>query len=498
MSSMATEERERVYRFESLDASGVFLGLGVLQCCFLGVGLLTGVLALTGGLPLPVAAVPVLTGAGLSFGRVAGRRLWEWVPLLAGWGWMRATRGQHWFARLPLLPAIEGREPALPAPLLGLSVVEVPWRGSLRLGAVADSMRRTLTAAVPVAGPEFVVQPRDAQEYLLGGWADVLNQFAVDRGVVTHLSWCDVTRPSGLHEHRRWLAAVARGAAHPEADASYGGLLADATAVAASHETLLGVTVSRDRLPRHSTALAADPDDALARALAASVESLLRSLRAAGLSGADPLDGAGLARMVRSRLGAPGNDAPAGGLAGRLGLESLAAAGPLAVEAAWRHLRVDGSWHRTYWVASWPRLPVGPAWLEPFLSGGGVARTMTVIYCPVSTYRSRKRIERDLVKLDSDAQTRQDKGRRVDARHRRATQSLLDREEELVAGYAEMTYLGLVGVTAASEEELLEHCDVVEQLGRETGLELRALDGRQDLAWAAALPLGLAPRTLLL
>jgi hypothetical protein len=366
-------------------------------------------------------------------------------------------------------------------------VVEVPWRGSLHLGAVADSTGHTLTAAVPVAGPEFVVQPRDAQEYLLGGWADVLNQFAVDRGMVTHLSWCDVTRPSGLHEHRRWLAGVQRGAAHPEADASYGALLADATAVAASHETLLGVTVSRDRLPRHSTTLSADPDDALARALAASVESLLRSLRSAGLSGADPLDGAGLARMLRSRLNAPGHDAPAGGLAGRLGLASLAAAGPLAVEAAWRHLRVDGTWHRTYWVASWPRLPVGPAWLEPFLSGGGVARTMT-----------RKRIERDLVKLDSDAQTRQDKGRRVDARHRRATQSLLDREEELVAGYAEMTYLGLVGVTAASEEELLAHCDVVEQLARETGLELRALDGRQDLAWAAALPLGLAPRTLLL
>jgi hypothetical protein len=28
-------------------------------------------------------------------------------------------------------------------------------------------------------------------------------------------------------------------------------------------------------------------------------------------------------------------------------------------------------------------------------------------------------------------------------------------------------------------------------------MELRCLDGRQDLAWAAALPLGLAPRSLL-
>ena len=38
---------------------------------------------------------------------------------------------------------------------------------------------------------------------------------------------------------------------------------------------------------------------------------------------------------------------------------------------------------------------------------------------------------------------------------------------------------------------------IIEQLARESGMELRCLDGRQDLGWAAALPLGLAPRTLL-
>jgi hypothetical protein len=54
-----------------------------------------------------------------------------------------------------------------------------------------------------------------------------------------------------------------------------------------------------------------------------------------------------------------------------------------------------------------------------------------------------------------------------------------------------------VTVSASTEEELEEHSDVVEQLAREAGIELRVLDGRQDIAWAAALPLGLAPQTLL-
>ena len=137
----------------------------------------------------------------------------------------------------------------------------------------------------------------------------------------------------------------------------------------------------------------------------------------------------------------------------------------------------------------------GTEWTQFPLSGGGVTRSMTVYFQPVSTHQSRRRIERGLVKLDSDAATKEDKGRRVDARHRRATQALLDREEELVAGYPEMGYVGLVTVTAASQEALDEQAEVVEQLARESGMDLRVLDGRQDLAWASSLPLGLAPAT---
>lgn len=122
---------------------------------------------------------------------------------------------------------------------------------------------------------------------------------------------------------------------------------------------------------------------------------------------------------------------------------------------------------------------------------------MTVYFRPVPTHTSRRRIERDLVKLDSDAATKEDKGRRIDARHRRATQALLDREDELVAGYPEMGYCGLVTVAARSVDELEEHAEIIEQLAREAGMDLRVLDARQDTAWAATLPLGLAPSTLL-
>lgn len=493
---MATERTERMYRFEPLDTSGVFLGLGLVQCVVLGAGMLGGVGALTAGVPLGLAVVPVAAALAVAFGRVGGHHAWEWLLLGASWVGMRLGRGPRWFARLPL---VGDGEPAasLPPCLAGLSLIEVPWRGRLSLGAVHDGDRHSLTALVRVAGAPFVIESRADQERLLAGWGDALNQFATERSSVVHLSWSDFARRSGLSEHRAWLAGQAPGVPHPEAAASYAELVADATTTATAHDAVVSITVARDRLGRRSAA--SDGDSALSRALSMATEALLRALRAAGLDASDPLDVAEVRRLLRTRID-PAAAQPrlvGGRLVERLGLVSSASAGPLVLESSWRQVQVDGAFHRSWWVASWPRLAVPPCWLEPFLNGAGVTRTMTVIFGPVGAYSSRRRIERDLVKLESDAATKEQQGRRVDARHRRATQSLLDREDELVAGYAEMAYLGLVTVSATSEEELEDHGELVEQLAREAGMELRPLDGRQDLAWAAALPFGLAPKTLL-
>ncbi|QXC60612.1 hypothetical protein KSP35_20175 [Aquihabitans sp. G128] len=494
---MAPDRQDRTYRLEPLDPSGIFLGLGAVQCAFLGGGISSAVVALTAGLPLPVAVLPVLLSVAASFARLGGQALWEWIPLGATWTWTRLRRGRSWVAPLPLLPAPEGTNIALPPCLAGLDVTEVPWRARLGAGAVRDTVRNTLTALVHVSGPQFVVESRPEQERLLAGWGDVLNQFATERGIVTHLGWSDLARPSGLHEHLAWLSDQPAAADASDAADSYRELVEVGTSAATAHDVVVTITVARDRLGRRRTS-EANPEDLLQRALVSAVDALLRGLRAAGLTASDPLDVAELHRLLRERIEPTNraNQTGSGRLVDRLRLVTRTSAGPLATETTWSALRVDGAWHRTYWVACWPRLAVPPSWMEPFLSGGGITRTTTVILLPVSTWQSRRRIERDLVKHESDAATKEEKGRRVDARHRRATQALLDREEELVAGYAEMAYVGLVTVTASSSDELDEHCEITEQLARESGMELRSLDGRQDLAWAAALPLGLAPRTL--
>lgn len=203
---MASDRRDRVYRFDPADGSGVFLGLGVIQCGLTGGGLVMAVAALTQGVPLPLAALPGVAAVGLSFARVRGHAAWEWLPLATSWLVMRLGRGPRWFARIPLL--VEGEAPPMPLPpcLAGLRLIEVPWRGRQVLGAVLDEERHTLTAAVRVAGPQFGVQARGDQERLLAGWGDILNQFAVERGPVTHVAWSDLAAPSGLGEHRAWAS----------------------------------------------------------------------------------------------------------------------------------------------------------------------------------------------------------------------------------------------------------------------------------------------------
>ena len=146
--------------------------------------------------------------------------------------------------------------------------------------------------------------------------------------------------------------------------------------------------------------------------------------------------------------------------------------------------------HAAYVIAEWPRLDVPPAWMEPLLLHAGGIRTVSVHYEPVAPSRSQRAIERDSVKLASDEEQRSRSGFRVGARHRRAQSDVLEREAEIVAGYGEFEYVGFVVVTAHDVDELERSCAEYEQVAAQTGLELRRLDARHDLALPCVLPMG--------
>jgi hypothetical protein len=306
---------------------------------------------------------------------------------------------------------------------------------------------------------------------------------------------------AGLDEQLAYLEEQEASGDSSPAVAAYRDLLAQAGPMATQHEVLVTVTIDqrRVRLRRHA---APDPDAAAEKALLEELQLLSSRLESAGLIVDLPLCPAELANVLRARLdpfGAPRVQARhRRSLAELAGFVSVANAGPLAVQTAWDHVRVDRAVHAAYVVAEWPRLEVPPNWMEPLLLHAGGVRTVAVHYEPVAPSRSQRQVDRESVKLTSDEEQRTRTGFRIGARHRRAQAEVLEREAELVAGYGEFEFVGFVIVTALDVDTLDQSCGEYEQAAAQSGLELRRLDGRHDLALACALPIGrgIAPRRM--
>ena len=163
---------------------------------------------------------------------------------------------------------------------------------------------------------------------------------------------------------------------------------------------------------------------------------------------------------------------------------------PMAVDAAWGCVRVDGTWHTTYWVAQWPRIDVGPDFLAPLLLLPDVRRSVAVTMEPVPPLVAARQAEQARLAVDADDELRRQGGYRITARRRRAQVGLVRREAELADGHADYRFAGYVTVTADDRTDLDEACRLVEQAAGQAGLVLRPCYGEQASAVAATLPFG--------
>jgi hypothetical protein len=389
--------------------------------------------------------------------------------------------------------------PVLPPFMAGLTLIDagpVPWAPErlASVGAVTDRRTGTVSATVPVQPGGFCLLNRSEQERLIGGWGDVLGGFCRERSTVASVRWTETMAPVGLNGCRRFLAANGRGKPEPLDD--YRQLLEDAEATSSGHQILVTVTVAERRVRGRGGQRGAAATDALLE----EVRLLTARLHAAGIEAGLPLSPAELADIIRHgvdphALGAPG-DFPS--VAAAAGVMTMTRPAPLATDAAWSHVRVDGSAHRSFWVAEWPRLDMPPNWMEPLLMQPGAVRTISLIYEPVPPVRSRRQVDREATKLASDEEQRARSGFRIGARHHRQQGALAEREAELVAGYAELCFAGFLTVSTPDPDELDRACGEYLQAAAQSGLELRPLHGRHDLGLLCTLPVGrgLAERRL--
>lgn len=476
----------RVYRFGDSQRPGLVLGLSARQAIPLIAGVLALAIMLQTPLPPYVGLVGPLLGGGLAFGRWRGLPLAECLtPAVALYG--RRLIGVRRWVRPPLVG--DNTHHPLPAALRGLELLEPTDRA---FGVVRDRTAGCVTAVVRVRGRGFPLAAATEQDAMLAAWGSALSPFAREGAPVRQVVWQEWTHPVTSDTHHAFLSAVGIGqrrAAAP-AVADYLALVDEQAPVTIAHDVLIAVTVDERKVRARRTSrsrLAAAVD-----ALADELRLFSDRLEAAGLDVDAPLSPLELSAATRVRSD-PARAAQVTAL-----VRSLAAAtrhgalewGPMAVEPAWGHCRVDGAYHRSYQVAAWPRLPVGADWLSGLLTETGCIRTVTVVMEPVPMGRAARAADREVMSREADGDMKARKGFRVNARERKRLADAERRERELSDGHAEFEFAGLIDVCALNLDALDDDCAHLEQAAAQCLLDLRPLDARHELGWVASLPYG--------
>jgi hypothetical protein len=154
-------------------------------------------------------------------------------------------------------------------------------------------------------------------------------------------------------------------------------------------------------------------------------------------------------------------------------------------------LEIDGWHHRAWWVAAWPRTPVRFGWLQPLLDAApaGAARTLAVHYQPTPAGVALRRARAARTKVAVDRVNRSRLGLLDSVIESRAGEQAGQRETEIVAGYGEHRIAAVLTVSAPTLAELDSASTAVTAAAAVADIDLRVAYGRQDQAWAAAMPL---------
>lgn len=164
------------------------------------------------------------------------------------------------------------------------------------------------------------------------------------------------------------------------------------------------------------------------------------------------------------------------------------------MDARWDAVRVDGAWHRAFWIANWPDTVTDPRWLESLLMAPPCARSLSISYEPVSPRTSRRKITAEAVAVDSQLQLRERHDLRVPVDLKRAHGEIDQREAELGAGHTEVGLLALIVLTETDLMRLDTASQALLDQAAQCGItDLRPLHARHDAAWACTLPLGRVP-----
>jgi hypothetical protein len=468
-------------KFSRLARRGTLLGLSVAQLVVVGCGAITLVFALYfgGGTSLMYVVPILLACAALAFVGVGGRKLIEWLPIVAKWLW-RSTGGQLLFRRHIVKPRPVGTL-SLPGDAARLRQWFDPDSGAVM---VHDPHQATLTAIVGVTHPAFVLLDPVAQQRRVASWGRVLAT-ACPSGRIASLQVMERTVPDSGKGLAEWWS---HHGSHDDSwtSTTYGELIDRAGPAGERHASTVSISLDMKAAGRAIRA-AGGGNRGAAAVLRQEMSTITAALRAADLPPSGWLKPGDLAVILRSAY----DPAVAGALErhGELGRD-LATAGPVAVTESWSSVRSDSAHHCVLWISEWPRSLVYPGFLAPLLLSSGVRRTFTLLYMPMRTDQAARDIRKKKTEYIADAAQRQRIGQIEDAQQSAEYNDVLQQEADLTAGHGILRTTGLIAVSAQDPDELERAVADIEQAAIQASCETRRLWGQQAQAFsAAALPL---------
>jgi hypothetical protein len=352
-----------------------------------------------------------------------------------------------------------------------LTVVRTPELGA---GLVQDATDSTLTALLPVDTGGFLLRDADEQAQDVMGWGRLLGSLSRQPALVRLQLFVRAT-PDGSAVMRRWWEQRAPG--HYWSSRIVADLVTGAGASATRSEALLAVRwrapARGHRSPRH---------DELR-----SFEQHLTSFRQAAIdAGLQPGAWAGpsaISRLVRTsfdpasvasrdKVETSGDDVLAG----------------VAMDERWDRVQTDSAVHAVYWVREWPRTQVHAGFLQPLVAEAGsraVHRTLTILAEPMPLGRALRDIRRSKVEHAADSARDARWGRVTDRAQVAEAEDVIRREQELVAGHAELRFVGLLMVSAPDDDQLAGACLATETAAAQALCDIRRLAGQQAAAFLA-------------
>ena len=472
---------ESTFRFGRRSTRGLILGFSTPRVIVLALAAIAAVLGLVVANVVGLVITAILWGplVASAFVRVGGRPAVEWAGPVFHLGIRKASAQTEYRAEIPLKPRPAGTL-ALPGDAAALRLHNDDLSGGVM---IHDPHRQTLTAAINVSHPAFVLLDTDDRGLRVARWARVYAALA-HSGTCASIQILEAAVPDPSTDQLEWHAehGVHDGG---WADTEYANLLDQVRLHAGTHRTTVSLSLDM-RAASRSIKAAGRGIAGAAEVLRVDMASLADALRACGLQTNGWLDEPQLASIVRSAYD------PLSPIDPRTNTgANLTRSGPTAVSERWDRLQHDSGWSTVFWVSEWPRIDVAADFLHALIFAPGVRRNFSLIARPVPTDAALRQIRKEKTESLADMSQKRRIGQIADLSDAQEYDDLLARERSVVAGHTDVEFSGFITVTAPGAEELDAARSLIVRAAAQGACEVRTLYGRQAQAFIlSTLPLG--------